>query len=163
MLFSQAVPLEEPTDARCQRLEKDCICDRQQLEESNARCAALEKERDLLRDENKSLQQELSDSKREANCLVAEKQAQLDDLVARSVVLERELSRSRQDAERLATEKQELAGQLGTERQKMEELKQDIRVISQAFSAREGHLISLHTKSKAIMENCKPSHFASLP
>ncbi|KAF8650821.1 hypothetical protein HU200_063728 [Digitaria exilis] len=128
---TSGAPLEEPTDARCQRLEKECNSDRQQLEESNMRCAALEKERDLLRDENKSLQQELSDSKREANRLVAEKQ--------------------------------ELAGQLDTERQKMEELKQDIQVVTQAFLQREGHLTSLYAKSKAIMENCKPSQFATQP
>nr|CAB3491723.1 unnamed protein product [Digitaria exilis] len=160
---TSGAPLEEPTDARCQRLEKGCISDRQQLEESNARCAALEKERDMLRDENKSLHQELSDSKREANRLVAAKQAQLDDSIARSVVLERELSRSRKDAERLATVKLELAGQLDTERQKMEELKQDIQVVTQAFLQREGHLASLYAKSKAIMENCKPSQFATQP
>ncbi|RLM58973.1 kinesin-related protein 11-like [Panicum miliaceum] len=158
-----AAPLEEPTDARCQRLEKDCVSDRQQLEESNVRCAALEKERDLLRDENSSLQQEISDSKREANLLIAEKQARLDDSIARCVAVERELSVSRQDADRLAAEKQELAGELGVERQKMEELKQDIRVISRAFSQREGQLTSLYTKSKAILENCKASHVATLP
>jgi len=153
--------LEEPTDARCQRLEKDCVSDRQQLEESNVRCAALEAECDLLRDKNSSLQQELSDSKREASLLVAEKQAQLDDSVARCAALERELSVCRQDAERLATEKQELAGELGVERQKMEELKQDIRVISRAFSQREGQLTSLYSKSKAILESCKTSHAAT--
>ena len=65
--------MEEPTDARCQRLEKDRVSDRQQLEESNVRFAALEVECDLLRDKNSSLQQELSDSKREASLLVAEK------------------------------------------------------------------------------------------
>ncbi|KAG2558117.1 kinesin-like protein KIN-7L [Panicum virgatum] len=159
---TSAAPLEEPTDARCQRLEKDCVSDRQQLEESNVRCAALEAECDLLRDKNSSLQQELSDSKREASLLVSEKQAQLDDSVARCAALERELCVCRQDAERLATEKQELAGELGVERQKMEELKQDIRVISRAFSQREGQLTSLYTKSKAILENCKASHAATL-
>ncbi|CAO2144387.1 unnamed protein product [Urochloa humidicola] len=160
---TSAVPSEEPTDARCQRLEKDCVSDRQQLEESNMRCTALEKECDLLRDKNSSLQQELSNSKREANLLVAEKQAQLDDSIARCVELEKELSMSRQVAERLVTEKQELAGELGVERQKMEELKQDIRVISRAFSQREGQLTSLYTKSKAILENCKASHVGTLP
>ncbi|CAN6372326.1 unnamed protein product [Urochloa humidicola] len=160
---TSAAPSEEPTDARCQRLEKDCVSDRQQLEESNVRCAALEKERDLLRDKNSSLQQELSNSKREANLLVAEKQAQLDDSIARCVALERELSMSKQDAERLVTEKQELARELGVERQKMEELKQDIRVISRAFSQREGQLTSLYTKFKAILENCKASHVGTLP
>ncbi|CAN6363112.1 unnamed protein product [Urochloa humidicola] len=160
---TSAAPVEEPSDARCQRLEKDCISYRQQLEESNVRCAALEKECDLLRDKNSSLQQELSNSKREANLLVVEKQAQLDDSIARCVVLERELSMSRQDAERLVTEKQELAGELGVGRQKMEELKQDIRLISRAFSQREGQLTSLYTKSKAILENCKASHVATLP
>ena len=127
------------------------------------RFAALEVECDLLRDKNSSLQQELSDSKREASLLVAEKKAQLDDSVARCAALERELSVCRQDAERLATEKQELAGELGVERQKMEELKQDIRVISRDFSQREGQLTSLYTKSKAILENCKASHAATLP
>ncbi|RLM70294.1 kinesin-related protein 11-like [Panicum miliaceum] len=160
---TSAAPLQELTDARCQRLEKDCATDRQQLEESNVRCAALEKERNLLRDKNSSLQQELSDSKREANLLVAKKQAQLDDSIARCVALEKELSMSRQDAERLTTEKQELAGELGVERQKMEELKQDIRLISRAFSQREGQLTSLYSKSKAILENCKASHVATLP
>nr|XP_034569525.1 kinesin-like protein KIN-7L [Setaria viridis] len=153
----------QPTDARCQKLEKDCISDPQQLDESNARCEALEKECDLLRDKNSSLQQELSESMREADRLVAEKQVELEDSKARCALLERELSKSRQDAERLATEKQELAGELGVERQKMEELKQDIRVISRAFSQREGQLTSLYTKSKAILENCKASHVATLP
>nr|TKW01106.1 hypothetical protein SEVIR_8G156400v2 [Setaria viridis] len=155
--------LFRPTDARCQKLEKDCISDPQQLDESNARCEALEKECDLLRDKNSSLQQELSESMREADRLVAEKQVELEDSKARCALLERELSKSRQDAERLATEKQELAGELGVERQKMEELKQDIRVISRAFSQREGQLTSLYTKSKAILENCKASHVATLP
>ncbi|KAJ1275789.1 hypothetical protein BS78_05G163200 [Paspalum vaginatum] len=159
-----AGPLEEPTDTRCQRLEKDCISVWQQLEESNVRCATMEKERDLLRDENSSLQQDLSESKREADRLVAEKQAQLDDLRVRCVALETDLSRSRQDVHRLATEKQELAEELGVERHKMEELKKDIRVISQAFSQRDGKLMSLYTKSKAILENYKASHHvATLP
>ncbi|KAL5204217.1 hypothetical protein ABZP36_009088 [Zizania latifolia] len=42
---SVATP-EEPIDARCQRLE-NCSSDKQQLEESKVRCAALENERDL--------------------------------------------------------------------------------------------------------------------
>ncbi|CAD6256805.1 unnamed protein product [Miscanthus lutarioriparius] len=154
---TSAVPLEEPTDTRCHRLEKECISDWQQLEESKARCANLEKERDVLRDQNLSLQQELSESKREADSLVAEKQAQLDDLRVKCVAFEKDLYTARQEAHRLATEKQELAGELGTERQKLDELKQDIRVISRGFLQREGQLTSLYTKSKAILENCKTS------
>jgi len=68
------VPLEEPTDARCQRLEKECISDRQQFEESKARCTNLEKECDMLRDENLSLQQKLSAARQEAHRLATEKQ-----------------------------------------------------------------------------------------
>ncbi|OEL15548.1 Kinesin-like protein KIN-7L [Dichanthelium oligosanthes] len=160
---TSAAPLEETTDARCQRLEKDCISDRQQLEESNARCATLQKECDLLREENLSLQRELSRSKHEADRLIAEKQVQLDDSWAIRAELERDLFSSRQEADRLTAEKQELAGELGTERQKMEELKQDIRVISRAFSQREGQLTSLYTKSKSILENCKASQVGTLP
>ncbi|AQK57489.1 Kinesin-like protein KIN-7N [Zea mays] len=159
---SSAAPLEEPTNAICQRLAKECIYDQQQLEESKARCANLEKDCDVLRDENLSLQQELSESKLEADSLVAEKQAQLDDLRMRCVALERDLSSSRQEAHRLATEKQELAGQLGTERQKMDELKQDIRVICGDLLQREGQLTSIYTKSKAIIESCKASQVATL-
>jgi centromeric protein E len=154
--------LEEPTDARCQRLEKDCISDRQQLEESNARRETLEKECDQLRDHNSSLQQELSESKREADRLIAEKQAESEDLIARCTLLERELSKSMQDVQRLAAEKQELAGELGVERQKMDELKQDILLIRRAFSQREGQLASLYTKSKAIRENLQASQVPTL-
>ncbi|XP_066338203.1 kinesin-like protein KIN-7L [Miscanthus floridulus] len=160
---TSAVPLEEPTDTRCHRLEKECISDRQQLEASKARCANLEKERDVLRDQNLFLQQELSESKREADSLVAEKQAQLDDLRAKCAAFEKDLYTTRQEAHRLATEKQELTGELGTERQKLDELKQDIRVISRGFLQREGQLTSLYTKSKAILENCKTSQVATLP
>uniref|UniRef100_A0A0A9ER83 Kinesin-like protein n=1 Tax=Arundo donax TaxID=35708 RepID=A0A0A9ER83_ARUDO len=161
----EAAPLEEeePTDARCQRLEKDCISDRQQLEDLKARCVTLEKERDLPRDENSTLQHELSKSKQEANRLIAEKQEQLEDWKARCVALEKELSRSKQEAENLSAEKQELSRELGAEKQKMEELKQDIRVISGAFSQRERQLTSLYTKSKAIVEHCKGSQIATLP
>lgn len=160
--FLQGAPLEEHTDARCQRLEKECISDRQQLEEFMARCANLEKECHVLRDQNLSLQQELSESKREADSLVAEKQAQLDDLRVRCVALERDLSSSRQEAQRLATEKQELAWELGTEKRKLEELKQDIRVISRGFLQREGQITSLYAKSKAILE-ASQSQVATLP
>ncbi|XP_062196952.1 kinesin-like protein KIN-7L isoform X2 [Phragmites australis] len=162
-LKREAAPLEEPTDARCQRSENECISDRQQLEDSKARCTALEKERDLLRDENSSLRHELSKSKQDADHLIVQKQEQLEDSRARCAALEKELSRSRQEADRLAAEKQELVRELGAEKQKMEELKQDIRVINRAFSQREGQLTSLYTKSKAILENCKASQFATLP
>lgn len=121
-------PLKEPIDVRCQRLEKDCISDRQQLEDSKASCAVLEKERNLLIEENSSLRQELSRSKQEANHLVSEKE--------------------------------ELLKELETERYKMEQLKQDIRIFSQSFSQRQGQLTSLYTKSKAIVENCKASQVA---
>ena len=70
----------------------------------------------MLRDENLSLQRELSKSKREADSLMAEKQAQLDDLRAMCAALEKDLYTARQEAHRLATEKQELAGELGAER-----------------------------------------------
>jgi len=115
----------------------------------------------VLRDQNLSLQQELSESKREADSLLAEKQAQLDDLRAKCAALEKDLYTTRQEAHRLATEKQELAGELGTERQKLDELKQDIRVISRGFLQREGQLTSLYTKSKAILENCMTSQVAT--
>ncbi|CAD6253584.1 unnamed protein product [Miscanthus lutarioriparius] len=108
--------LDEPTDARCQRLEKECISDRQQLEESKARCANLEKECHVLRDENLSLQRELSKSKREADSLMAEKQAQLDDLRTKCATLEMDPYTARHETHCLATEKQELAGELGAER-----------------------------------------------
>jgi len=110
------VPLDEPTDTRCQRLEKECISDRQKLEESKARCSTLEKECDVLRDENLSPQQELSESKREADSLLAEKQAQLDDLRAKCAALEMDPYTARHETHCLATEKQELAGELGAER-----------------------------------------------
>ena len=122
------MPLEEPIAARCQRLEKDCSSDRQQLEDSKSSCVTLEKECNLLKEENSSLQQELS--------------------------------KSRQEADHLVSEKEELLKELETERYKMEELKQDIRVFSQAFSQRQGQLTSLYTKSKAIVENCKASQVA---
>ncbi|KAL6654793.1 hypothetical protein ACP70R_008258 [Stipagrostis hirtigluma subsp. patula] len=173
-LKCETAPLEEPTDSRCQRQEEHCISDRQQLQE-------LEKERDLLRDQNSSLLQEISRLKEEADRLVTEKQElfkeldsrcsrsekdcksdrqQLDDSRARSAALEKELSRSQQEAEHLAAEKQELLRELGMEKQKMEELKQDISAISRAFSQRECQLTSLYTKSKAILENCKASQVA---
>jgi centromeric protein E len=50
--------------------------------------------------------------------------------------------------------------ELGTQRQKMDELKQDIRVISHGFLQREGQLTSLYY-TKAILENCKPSQIAT--
>uniref|UniRef100_A0ACD5WUJ5 Uncharacterized protein n=1 Tax=Avena sativa TaxID=4498 RepID=A0ACD5WUJ5_AVESA len=121
------VPLEEPIDVRCQRLEKECSSDRQQLEDSEASCATLE-ECDLLKEENSLLRQELSKSK--------------------------------QDADHLVSEKEELLKELETERHKMEQLKQDIRIFSQSFSHRQGQLTSLYTKSKAIVENCKASQVA---
>ena len=113
---------------RCQRLEKDCSSDRQQLEDSRASYATLEKECNQLKDENSSLRQELSKSK--------------------------------QDTDHLVSEKEELLKELEKEKYKMEELKQDIRVFSQAFSQRQGQLTSLYTKSKAIVENCKASQVA---
>ncbi|XP_037413752.1 kinesin-like protein KIN-7L [Triticum dicoccoides] len=119
------VPLEEPIDVRCLRLETACSSDRQQLEDSKARCTTLEKELELLKEENSSLRQELSKSKHDTD-----------------------------------HEKEGLIKELETERSKMEELKQDIRLFSQAFSQRQGHLTSLHTKSKAIVENCKASRVA---
>ncbi|TVU24716.1 hypothetical protein EJB05_27169, partial [Eragrostis curvula] len=158
-----AVPLEEPTEEKCQRLEKDCTSDRQQLEDLKERCMTLEKERDLLREENSSLQQELCKSRQEAGCLIAEKQEQLEESRTKCAELEKELSRSRQEADCLAKEKLELVGELGAEKQKMEELRQDIRVISRAFSHREGQLTSLYSKSKAIVEHCKASQVATLP
>ena len=94
---------------------------------------------------------------------MAEKQAQLDDLRAKCAALEMDPYTARHETHCLATEKQELAGELGTERQKLDELKQDIRVISRGFLQREGQLTSLYTKSKAILENCKTSQVATLP
>lgn len=206
---TSAVLLEEPEEARCQRMEKDCTSDHQQLEgskkrcamlekeldtlkdenaslqqevskskqeadriiaekqeqleDSRTRCVALEKELDLLRDENSSLQQEVSKSKQEADLFITEKQEQLDDSRMRSAALEKELLRYRQDADRLAAEKQKLLGQLGAEKQKMQELRKDISVITRAFSHREGQLTSLYSKSKAIVEHCKSSQVAALP
>ncbi|KAG8090006.1 hypothetical protein GUJ93_ZPchr0011g27024 [Zizania palustris] len=122
---------EEPIDARCQRLEKDCSSDRQQLEESKAKCTALENERDLLKEDNSSLLEELAMSKQEASRLVAERE--------------------------------EMLKELDMEKSRMEELKQEIRLFSQAFSQRQGQLTSLYTKSKAIVENCKTSSQVSLP
>ncbi|KAL5204130.1 hypothetical protein ABZP36_009001 [Zizania latifolia] len=127
---SVATP-EEPIDARCQKLEKDCSSDRQQLEESKAKCTALENERDLLKEDNSSLLEELAKSKQEAG--------------------------------RLVVEKEEMLKELDMERSRMEELKQEIRLFSQAFSQRQGQLTSLYTKSKAIVENCKTSSQVSLP
>ena len=72
----------------------------------------------MLRDENLSLQRELSKSKREADSLMAEKQAQLDDLRAKCAALEMDpyTASARHETHCLATEKQELAGELGAER-----------------------------------------------
>ncbi|XP_044971684.1 kinesin-like protein KIN-7L [Hordeum vulgare subsp. vulgare] len=116
------VPLEEPIDVRCQRLETACSSDRQQLEDSKGRCTTLEKKLELLKEENSSLRQELCKSKHDTD-----------------------------------HEKEVLLKELETERYKMEELKQDIRLFSQAFSQRQGQLTSLYTKSKAVVENCKAS------
>ncbi|KAL6842943.1 hypothetical protein ACP4OV_027256 [Aristida adscensionis] len=170
-LKCEAVPLKEPTDLRCQRQEKECMADRQQLQE-------LEKERDLLREENSSLLQELSKSREESDRLVTEKQEvfrklevrcprldkdcssdrqQLEESRARCVALENELSMSKQETKHLVAEKQELLKELATEKKKMEELKQEISAISQAFLKRECHLTSLYSKSKAILDNCKAS------
>ncbi|GJN04662.1 hypothetical protein PR202_ga22227 [Eleusine coracana subsp. coracana] len=170
---TSAVPLEEPAEARCQRLEKDCISDQQQLEESKGRCVMLEKEIEMLRDENSSLQQEVSKykqeddriiaEKQEDDRIIAEKQEQLEDAMMRCAALEKELFRYRQDADRLTAEKQELLGELNTEKHKMQELKKDISVITRAFSQREGQLTSLYSKSKAIVEHCKSSQVAALP
>ncbi|KAK3119004.1 hypothetical protein QOZ80_9BG0712230 [Eleusine coracana subsp. coracana] len=160
---TSAVPLEEPAEARCKRLEKDCISNHQQLEESKGRCVMLEKEIEMLRDENSSLQQEVSKYKQEDDRIIAEKQEQLEDAMMRCAVLEKELFRYRQDADRLAAEKQDLLGELNTEKQKMQELRKDISVITRAFSQREGQLTSLYSKSKAIVEHCKSSQVAALP
>ncbi|TVU31213.1 hypothetical protein EJB05_22891, partial [Eragrostis curvula] len=107
--------------------------------------------------------EELCKSRQEAGCLIAENQEQLEESRAKCAELEKELSRSRQEADCLAKQKLELVGELGAEKQKMEELRQDIRVISRAFSHREGQLTSLYSKSKAIVEHCKASQVATLP
>uniref|UniRef100_A0A0E0J375 Kinesin motor domain-containing protein n=1 Tax=Oryza nivara TaxID=4536 RepID=A0A0E0J375_ORYNI len=125
---SVATPDEEPIDARCQRLEKDCTADRQQLEDSKAWRAALEEERDTLKRENSSL---------------------LDAL-----------AKARQDADRLVADRLEALRELDMEKSRMDELKQEIKLFSQAFSLRQGQLTSLYTKSKAIVENCKTSQLA---
>ncbi|ONK60319.1 uncharacterized protein A4U43_C08F16960 [Asparagus officinalis] len=65
------------------------------------------------------------------------------------------LSMSEQDIELLRTEKEGLLKELNIEKQKMKDLKEDIRVFSLAFSQREGLLTSLYSKSKAMMENLK--------
>jgi centromeric protein E len=153
----------ESTQVRCQTLEKDCISDNQQLEESEARCVMLEKECDMLRVQNSSLRQEVSRSKQEADRNIAEKQEQLEHTRTRCAALEKELFMCRQDADRLAAEKQKLLGELGVEKQKMHELRKDISVITRAFSQREGQLTSLYSKSKAIVEHCKSSQVAALP
>ncbi|PWZ25571.1 Kinesin-like protein KIN-7L, partial [Zea mays] len=46
---------------------------------------------------------------------------------------------------------------------KMDELKQDIRVICGDLLQREGQLTSIYTKSKAILESCKASQVATMP
>ncbi|KAG8090668.1 hypothetical protein GUJ93_ZPchr0011g28234 [Zizania palustris] len=71
---------EEPIDARCQWLEMDCISDKQQLEQSKARCTALEDERDLAEEENSSLLEELAKSMQEADHPVVEKEEILKEL-----------------------------------------------------------------------------------
>lgn len=128
LLPQVATPDEEPIDARCQRLEKDCTADRQQLEDSKAWRAALEEERDTLKRENSSL---------------------LDAL-----------AKARQDADRLVADRLEALRELDMEKSRMDELKQEIKLFSQAFSLRQGQLTSLYTKSKAIVENCKTSQLA---
>jgi centromeric protein E len=149
--------MEESTQARCQRLDEDCISVHQQLEVSKGRCVMLEKECDMLRDENSSLRQEVSKSKQETDRIIAGKQEQLEATRTRCAALEKEIFMYRQDADRLAAEKQELLGELGTEKQKMQELRNDISIITRAFSQREGQLTSLYSKSKAIVEHCKSS------
>ncbi|KAF0895747.1 hypothetical protein E2562_014356 [Oryza meyeriana var. granulata] len=121
---SVAIP-EEPIDERCQRLQKDCSSDRQQLEDSKVRCTVLENELDTLKKEYSSL-----------------------------------LAKSRQDADRLVAEKEAVLKELDMEKSRMEELKQEIRLFSQAFTQRQGQLTSLYTKSKAIVDNCKMSQLA---
>jgi centromeric protein E len=148
--------MEESTQARCQRLDEDCISVHQQLEVSKGRCVMLEKECDMLRDENSSLRREVSKSKQETDRIIAGKQEQLEATRTRCAALEK-IFMYRQDADRLAAEKQELLGELGTEKQKMQELRKDISIITRAFSQREGQLTSLYSKSKAIVENCKSS------
>ncbi|KAL6842858.1 hypothetical protein ACP4OV_027171 [Aristida adscensionis] len=114
---------EAAIEARCQRLEKDCISDQQELQ----------KERELLREENSSLLQELSRSKEELNRLITVNQEllkelntrcprlekdcnygapQLDDLRARCTTLEEQLSRSKEEAGRLVAVNQELLNEL---------------------------------------------------
>ncbi|CAO2149242.1 unnamed protein product [Urochloa humidicola] len=89
-----AIAKMQELDARCQKLEKDRIADRQEAEE----------ECNLLREETSCLLLELSRSKQEAGRLIAKKRAQLEELLARCAALEEELSASRREAERLAAE-----------------------------------------------------------
>lgn len=100
-----------------------------------------------------SNRQQLEDSK--ARCTTLEKELEL--LKEENSSLRQELSKSKHDTDH---EKEGLLKELETERYKMEELKQDIRLFSQAFSQRQGQLTSLYTKSKAIVENCKASQVA---
>lgn len=67
------------------------------------------------------------------------------------------LSLSKQDNEHLRAQKEELLKELNTEKQKMKELKEEIRQFSLAFHQREGLLTSIYTKSKAMMENLNAS------
>ncbi|CAN6372395.1 unnamed protein product [Urochloa humidicola] len=97
-----AIAKMQELDARCQKLEKDRIADRQEAEE----------ECNLLREETSCLLLELSRSKQEAGRLIAKKRAQLEELLARCTALQneksslaQELSWSAQEANRVAVEK----------------------------------------------------------
>lgn len=127
----------------------------------------LEKELNMLRDEKQEaearFQEEVSKSKQEADHIIAEKEKQLEDSRMRCAMLDGELFRYRQEADHLAVENKELLGEVGAEKKKMQELRQEISVIARAFSQREGQLTSLYSKSKAIAEHCKSSKVATLP
>ncbi|KAL6654091.1 hypothetical protein ACP70R_007556 [Stipagrostis hirtigluma subsp. patula] len=112
----------EPTDARCQRLEKDCISDQQVLfAHVEKELGELRKERDVLREEKSSLQHELSRSKEEADRLITVNQELLKELHMRCPRLEKDCNSDVQrPAGRLAVTNQELVKELNVRCPKLE-------------------------------------------
>ncbi|MQM02969.1 hypothetical protein Taro_035742, partial [Colocasia esculenta] len=121
----QSLPSRNTSLERCltSEAEAECSIDKKILEATMEKCAILERECDLLREEKSSLAQALSTSEGNVKLLTAQKE--------------------------------ELLSELKVEKQKMQDLKEEIRLFGLAFAQREGILKSLYTKSKALVENLK--------
>ncbi|KAJ0980354.1 hypothetical protein J5N97_008609 [Dioscorea zingiberensis] len=95
--------------------------------------------------------QELEASKEQ--CAKLENECNL--LREKNASLGQALSMSKENVELLTAQKEELLKNLNIEKQKMKDLKDEIRQFSLAFTQRESLLTSLYSKSKAMMENLK--------